>query len=84
MESWGVARGCGVGVTPRRGVGVALGVGGAAAEESCGSVARGWGSGAPVDRVWNGSGGFCCVMGQQKKAPDILLDGANTKRKRAT
>ena len=30
--------------------------------------------GAPVDRVWNGSGGFCCVMGQQKKkAPDILL-----------
>jgi len=48
MESWGVARGCGVGValgvTPRRGVGVALGVGDATAEESCGAP-WGWGSG---------------------------------------
>ena len=26
------------------------------------------GVGALVDRVWNGSGGFCCVMGLQKKS----------------
>ena len=45
MESWGVAWGCGVGVTPRRGVAVALGVGGAAAEESCGAP---WGRAAFV------------------------------------
>ena len=36
------------------------------------------GVGAPVDRVWNGSGGFCCVMGQQKKKRRTLSSMAPT------